>query len=543
MEDKKEKYINKSPEPVSLEGTKNILNQMEKCVCKIYNDCEGTGFFTKIPFNNKLLPVLITNNHILNENDITNNKIISINLNNKLKKIKLDRKRKRYTNKKLDITIIEIKEKDNINNEYIELDDNIMNYFKLKEKENPNYLNKIYCNKSIYILNIPGGNDIVVSYGQPPELNDMEINHKCSTKDGSSGSPILLINNQKLIGVHYGSSKIYEYNKGTLLIYAIIEFQKIKNSLLIFDKEGKIIINESNNYISAEFDIKLDNENIRIINSYENFMKEHNYEYLEKEYENEEEIKKCEIIINDEIVPFCYDYKFNKKGKYKIKYIFKEDLTKIDYMFAECSYLININLSDFNTKNIINMCNIFYGCSYLTNINLSNFNTQNTTNMSWMFYGCSSLANINLSNFNTQNVTDMSSMFNECSSLTNIELSSFNTQNVKNMNGMFYGCSFLTNINLSNFNTQNVVDMRSMFAECSSLTNINLSNFNTQNVINMSDMFWGCSYLTNINLYNFNTQNVKYMTDIFKECDKLKKKNVITCDKKLLEEIQYRLKD
>ena len=47
MEDKKEKYINKSPEPVSLEGTKKILNQMNKCVCRIYNDCEGTGFLLK----------------------------------------------------------------------------------------------------------------------------------------------------------------------------------------------------------------------------------------------------------------------------------------------------------------------------------------------------------------------------------------------------------------------------------------------------------------------------------------------------------------
>ena len=28
-----------------------------------------------------------------------------------------------------------------------------------------------------------------------------------------------LINNQKLIGIHYGNSKQFDYNKGTLLIY------------------------------------------------------------------------------------------------------------------------------------------------------------------------------------------------------------------------------------------------------------------------------------------------------------------------------------
>ncbi len=49
----KEKIKNTSPEPVSFEGTEIILNQMNKCVCKIYNKGEGTGFFTKIPFSFK----------------------------------------------------------------------------------------------------------------------------------------------------------------------------------------------------------------------------------------------------------------------------------------------------------------------------------------------------------------------------------------------------------------------------------------------------------------------------------------------------------
>ena len=46
-----------------------------------------------------------------------------------------------------------------------------------------------------------------------------------------------------------------------------------------------------------------------------------------------------------------------------------------------------------------------------------------------MFGGCSSLANLNLSNFITQNVTNMCGMFRGCSSLTNLDLSNFNIQN------------------------------------------------------------------------------------------------------------------
>ena len=171
--------------------------------------------------------------------------------------------------------------------------------------------------KTNYSINYPEDKDIVVSYGQPPELNEFEINHKCSTKPGSSGSPKLLINNQKLIGIHCGYCEDLEFNKGTLIIYSIIEIQKIKNNLLMINKEGKEIKNKRNNYIIAEIYIKEDNKEERIINSYEQWYKNNSYYDYKKEWENEKEIKEnCEIRINDNKISFCYFYKFNKKGKY-----------------------------------------------------------------------------------------------------------------------------------------------------------------------------------------------------------------------------------
>ena len=244
MEDiKKEKYISSSPEPVTLKGTEKILDQMNNSVCRIYNNGNGTGFFTKIPYKSKLLPVLITNNHVINQDDILNNKKISLYLNNDgiTRTIKLDNNRMMYTNEKLDVTIIEIK--DNLNNKYLELDDEIINYFKLNKNEEESDINNIYSTDSIYLINYPENKEVVVSYGQPPDFSKSEIFHKCSTKEGSSGSPILLINNQKLIGIHYGASKNFEFNKGTLLLYSIIEFATIKNNLLLINKEGKIIDN------------------------------------------------------------------------------------------------------------------------------------------------------------------------------------------------------------------------------------------------------------------------------------------------------------
>ena len=275
----KEKYST-SPEPVSLKQTGMILEQMKSnSICRINN--KGNGFFVKIPYKSKLLPLLITSNQVINTDDIQNNRNISLYLDNKkIKTIKLDNNRLKYTNEKFDITILEIKEnEDNLNNTYLELDDEIINYFKLDKKDRPKNLDILYNNESIYLLNYLKDNDIYVSYGKLLDINHKELFHNCSIKEESSGSPILLLNNHKLIGIYCSSSKHYKYNKGILLIYSIIELSKIKNNLLIIDKERN---NITYNYIIGELDIKEDNQNIRIINSYEQSNRENNLNGYEK---------------------------------------------------------------------------------------------------------------------------------------------------------------------------------------------------------------------------------------------------------------------
>ena len=53
------------------------------------------------------------------------------------------------------------------------------------------------------------------------------------------------------------------------------------------------------------------------------------------------------------------------------------------------------------------MSDMFRNCSLLKELNISNFNTNNVIYMSYMFRNCSLLKKLNLSNFNTKNVTDM----------------------------------------------------------------------------------------------------------------------------------------
>jgi len=215
--------LNTYPIPVTIESTKIILEQMENSICKIITgERGGTGFFCHINYQNKKLKCLITNNHIINEKIIKNNNNIIVELNNDKKKIniKIDDSRKIYTNEeKYDTTIIEIKpEKDKINTKnFVEIDINIF-------EENINLINKsIYVPQ--YLKNNCNEYKPAVSYGIIKEIkNDYKIIHLCNTDKGSSGSPILNLANNKIIGIHSEGYKNYNFNLGTLLKYPIEEY-------------------------------------------------------------------------------------------------------------------------------------------------------------------------------------------------------------------------------------------------------------------------------------------------------------------------------
>ena len=173
--------IKGSADPVSISKTRKILDQMINCICKIkIKGANGTGFFCRIPFlENEIMDCLMTNYHVLNEKYFEENKEINILLNDDSKALAIDLgiKRKKYLNKKYDLVLIELKERDKIKN-FLELDDNL---FKKNEKI-------FYEEKSIYVLQYPNGKNACVSYGLLKSFNTIKISdvqHTCSTENGS----------------------------------------------------------------------------------------------------------------------------------------------------------------------------------------------------------------------------------------------------------------------------------------------------------------------------------------------------------------------
>ena len=244
-----EKFLDNSMTPLSIENIYKIEDQMINYVCKIHRKggLKGTGFFCRIRKNENDIPMLITNYHILDENCLKKGNIIKLSLNDEkeFKDIEINDGRKVFCDPYLDTTFIEINPKKDKIRKFLELDDKINN-----EEKNLNY---IYSNKPIYILNYLKGEDIQVSFGFLSEIKNNDIYHTCITDSGSSGSPILCLNNFKVIGIHYGFYKSSTKNSGTFIKFAINKFlekESIPNNNKEKDKSSKKTKNNKSHIIN-----------------------------------------------------------------------------------------------------------------------------------------------------------------------------------------------------------------------------------------------------------------------------------------------------
>ena len=151
--------------------------------------------------------------------------------------ILIDNTRKAFTNKSCDVTIIEIKKEDKINEKsFFDLDKQIFE---------ENHL-KTFRNCQIYLLHYPQGIKMEISPGIIQNITEdddiQKIHHLCSTSTGSSGCPIINKNNFRIIGIHKAAGN-KNFNIGILLKKPIELFiEEIEK------KENYININKIDNY-------------------------------------------------------------------------------------------------------------------------------------------------------------------------------------------------------------------------------------------------------------------------------------------------------
>ena len=259
----------------------DITNMVLKSVCKIIIKKNGgyyfgTGFFMKI--NDSSSKYLLTNYHVISEKSI--NEYIEIEI---------------YNGNKMNL---------NLNNRYIEYDSNY-----IKKGYN------IYKNSDVFSVEYPYGESAVSGCGKIINIiNEYEFGHNIPTDNGSSGCPVILLNKNinlcLVIGIHKEADFRKKLNCGTFIGEI---FKDINNNNNLNNNN----LNNNNNYIIAKIKVDDINKNYQILSSYEEYIRNKVYKTMEEELKNEEEIKQCEIRINNELIPFNYYYKFKNKGKYQ----------------------------------------------------------------------------------------------------------------------------------------------------------------------------------------------------------------------------------
>lgn len=137
----------------------------------------------------------------------------------------------------------------------------------------------------------------------------------------------------------------------------------------------------------------------------------------------------------------------------------------------------------------------FYGLRHLTTITgIDRLNTSEVTDMSFMFAGCTSLTNLDVSQWDTHNVTKMWMTFSQCSKLKTLDVSRWDTRNVTNMGMMFFDCASLTALDISGWDMKNVSDAWRMFDTCSSLKILNLGGNDFANLPDSTDAKYQALY-------------------------------------------------
>ena len=200
---KEELFMGNIPVPMET------ANKLSKSICKItyinmsQKKINGTGFF--MMYNS--LKCLISVNHVITSNLIDKN--IEIEIHNKKKfNLQLSSRFIKFFERPIDISVIEIKDSDGINEdiEYLnhDLNYNVKGYSIYKEME-------------VISLGYPFGKELIAGAGIIKNINGYEFEHNISTEQGSSGAPIILLNLKMVIGIHKYGDIIKKINVGTFI--------------------------------------------------------------------------------------------------------------------------------------------------------------------------------------------------------------------------------------------------------------------------------------------------------------------------------------
>jgi len=234
------------------------------------------------------------------------------------------------------------------------------------------------------------------------------------------------------------------------------------------------------NFERDDIELLIDGENASLLN-FERY----------KEFKEEENSKECyksqkiEYYLENGFYFYLY---FNTEGIHTIKINFRKKLYNCDFLFQNCKYISEIDMSNFDCSQVISCESMFDGCISLKKINLGKLDFSLCKKFKCMFNDCYNLENLDVSHFNTKNSNNFEQMFCGCRKLKNIDVSKFNSSKCESINSMFMNCENLCEIDMINW------DMRNLYVQDKSGFFSRYLNFKSK-IQSIDHLFYGCKKL------------------------------------------------
>ena len=175
----------------------------------------------------------------------------------------------------------------------------------------------------------------------------------------------------------------------------------------------------------------------------------------------------------------------NKSSKFINKKIKVESKDQLQSIIKERynNYNSFLDLTDIDISELKYLSRIFKRLNNLEVVDISSWNTSNVIYMNDMFLECENIKKIiGIENLDVSKLEDATSMFSHCEKLVELDLTNWNPILLKNAWNMFSCCSNLKNIkNIENWQLPNIKDVSYMFYKCTKL-DVDLSNWDLTNI-------------------------------------------------------------
>ena len=197
------------------------LVRLSNCICKVkFGPKEGTGFFLKILDRYNTFHFLVSNEHVIEQKYVNMRSELHI-ISEKGKHYYLTyssySKLIKCFPKPTDITIVpllpaNIRKMSDI--DFLEMDLSLSNGRGFSQ----------YLGEYVYCLQHPNKAPTHIAMGKIVKIfNIYEFEHSVDTAEGSSGSPIILCSNNKVVGIHKSGFEVNYINPGTFIVKFLID--------------------------------------------------------------------------------------------------------------------------------------------------------------------------------------------------------------------------------------------------------------------------------------------------------------------------------